>query len=126
MTILAKKGKRGNPILNKAPFFIKFEDELEKGERGQNGFPYESEEMVEDFLVHRSISVLFLSLAYHKTYPQYLHFRLSNLFNRKRDVRKILLLKHDCEDPQNVINSIFIECATFNATCLVCWSDLEA
>lgn len=82
--------------------------------------------MAEDFLVNRSTSVLFLSLAYHKTYPQYLNFRLSSLFNRKKDNRKILLLKHDSEDPQNVINQVYIECGTFNCSCLICWSDLEA
>ena len=108
MTILVKKGQRGNPILKKAPFFIKYEDELKKDERGINGFPYSSEEMAEDYLVNKGISVLFLSLAYHKTYPQYICTRLSTLFNRKKESKRILLLKHDCDDPNNVINCIYI------------------
>ena len=99
---------------------------MQKNERGLNGFPYESEEMAEDYLVNKSTSVLYLSLTYHKTYPQYITNRLSTLQSRKKESKRILLLKHDCEDPQNVINQLFISCMLFSATCLICWSDEEA
>ena len=83
---------------------MKFEDQIDPKERGANGIPSKNEEMAEDYLVNKSISVLFLSLKYHKTYPKYIEERLSNLFNRKRQSRRILLVKMDTEDPNNVIN----------------------
>lgn len=82
--------------------------------------------MVEDYEINHKTSVLFLSLAWHRTYPRYIIDRLSELYNRKRDNKKILLVKHDIQDENNIINNIYTACMKFEATCIVCWSDEEA
>jgi len=83
MTILVNNKQRGNPLLSQTQFFVKYEDQVDPSERGTNGIPYKNEDMVEDYLVNKSISVLFLSLKYHKTYPKYIQERLSKLFTAK-------------------------------------------
>ena len=82
--------------------------------------------MSEDYRLNSGISVLFLSLAYHQQYPQYIKDRLAVLFSKRRHARKILLLKYDIEDTNNIVNQIYLECANFEATCIICWSDEEA
>lgn len=48
-------------------------------------------DIMEDFLISRSISVLFLSLKYHCAYPLYIRERLSSLSSGSSNKTKILL-----------------------------------
>jgi DNA excision repair protein ERCC-1 len=110
---------------------MKFDDEVDKDLNPipihkQKNMACTQSDMVEDYLVNPYTSVIYLSLAYHRTYPNYVRGRLSDLYNRKRNNKRILLVKHDFEDENNVINQIYIECAKFDTTCIVCWADDEA
>ena len=82
--------------------------------------------MSEDYRINSGISVLFLSLAYHQQYPQYIRDRLCAIYNKRRHARRILLVKYDIDDQNNIINQIYIDCANFETTCILCWSDEEA
>ena len=92
-----------------------------------NSIPvFDPTEMVEDYKINSLCSVIFLSLKYHSTYPLYVRERLCQLYNRRRENTKILLLLCDTDKLSSLVNQIYLECFKFNTTCIMCWSSAEA
>ena len=90
--------------------------------------------MIEDYLISKAISVLYLSLKYHYTYPCYIEERMAELFNKKPNSKRYVLLKVDQSDLHNSeselglysLNDVYVAAAKCNTTVLLCWSDEEA
>lgn len=93
--------------------------------------------MVEDYLVSKFISVLYLSLKYHMTYPRYIEERLEKLYYKKPHSKRILLVVMDTSEAElhatdtagggfASLNDVYIQCGKFATTCLMAWSNEEA
>ena len=89
MTIIVNRSQRKNPLLNHAKFAKEFDDDIEKALRLTNPFTKDVPMvMVEDFRINPWTSVLYLTLSWHRTYPQYIQDRLSELYNKKKQAKK--------------------------------------
>ena len=87
-------------------------------------------------MISKAISVLYLSLKYHYTYPCYIEERMAELLTQKSHSKRYVLLKVDCNQSElhnsetelglYSLNDIYVAAAKHNTTVLLCWSDEEA
>ena len=84
--------------------------------------------MIEDYIIGKQISVLFLSFKYHKTYPKYIEERMLELYRAKKGANKILLLKIEELDElgQLSLDELYVQSSKFNFTVIMAWTDEEA
>ncbi len=81
------------------------------------------DDLLEDYdLNNDKLSLLFLSLTYHLTYPLYIITRLDELFRLRKHKNRILLVLMDSPDEQNVINGLMLQAMKFETTVVMCWS----
>lgn len=86
------------------------------------------DDLIEDYELNSgTLSLLFLALSYHLTYPLYLPARLDELYKQKRSGKhRILLVLIDSADEQNSVNGVMLQAMKFETTVVMCWSFEEA
>lgn len=85
--------------------------------------PIAYSKMVPDYIMGPTTCALFLSIRYHKLYPQYIHRRISEL---GKDFKlRILLVYVDMDDNTTALNQINLIGVRNNFTVILCWSELE-
>lgn len=79
--------------------------------------------MVPDYIMSPTTCGLFLSLKYHKLYPQYIHRRLAEL---GKDFKlRILLVYVDVDDNTTALFHLNVLGVRQQWTVILCWSELE-
>ncbi|PVU95762.1 hypothetical protein BB561_001605 [Smittium simulii] len=85
---------------------------------------YHFDDIVPDFVVGKTSCAVYLSLRYHKLYPEYIYGRLDALQNNY-DLRVLLVLV-DITDYEQIIREITKATVYANITILLAWSIDEA
>ncbi|KAH6563610.1 hypothetical protein BASA50_008339 [Batrachochytrium salamandrivorans] len=106
-TVLVNVNQRGNPVLDNI-----------------KNVPWEYGETDADYQVGRSTGVTYLSLKYHRLYPEYINTRL-NQIERKFHLR-ILICVVDVDDHQQAIKELTRTCIFGKVTMILAWSVQEA
>ena len=109
--IKVSKKQEANPLLKFGKFHYVFSDD---------------KAMPEDYDINEKVSLLFLSLTYHLSYPLYIVNRLDELHRQRKGKNRILLVLCDNPDEQNMINGLTIQTMKFDTTMIMCWSYEEA
>jgi DNA excision repair protein ERCC-1 len=106
--ILVYKSQQGNPLLKRI-----------------RNVPYElCGDLVSDFQLGASTCAIFLSLNFHRRYPEYIHGRIRELGKQYR--LRVLLVLSDQSDNQASLVELTKLAMTFDLTMLVAWSNDEA
>lgn len=106
--VLVHPNQKGNPLLQ----FV-------------TNVPYEFDEtIVPDFVVGRVNCMLYLSMRYHRLYPDYIYDRIKKLGDLY--TLRVLLLLFDVEDGRHVLREISKLCFYSRMTLILCWSLEEA
>jgi len=80
--------------------------------------------MVPDYILGPTSCALFLSIKYHKLYPNYIHKRIAEL---GKDFRlRVLLVLVDVDDNANTLLQLNNIGVTNQLSVILCWSELEA
>ncbi|KXN71965.1 excision repair cross-complementing rodent repair deficiency complementation group 1, partial [Conidiobolus coronatus NRRL 28638] len=98
---------RGNPILSNV-----------------RAVPWEYKDIVPDYVVGKTTCVLYLSLKYHKLYPDYIFQRVQKL--RSNYQLRIILCRVDIPDPDRYLLELTKLTMNANLTLLLSWNDEEA
>lgn len=106
-TILVNSCQRGNPLLS----HIK-------------NMGWEYSDIIPDYQVGVSSCILFLSIRYHRLYPEYIYTRIQKLSNMY--TLRILLLLCDVNDHQPAIKELTKTALINNLTLILSWSPPEA
>ncbi|PVV00853.1 hypothetical protein BB560_004749 [Smittium megazygosporum] len=86
--------------------------------------PYQFEDIAPDYVVGKSACVLYLSLKYHKLYPEYIYRRIEEL-SGQYDLR-ILLILVDTNDHEHLLREITKATVYANITIILAWTIQEA
>ena len=82
--------------------------------------------LVEDYQISNSLSIIFVSLAFHKSYPIYIKQRLSEVYAARRDANKFLILNVDTEEATQLIVNITMDAMRYDVTLVCAFSFEEA
>jgi DNA excision repair protein ERCC-1 len=105
--VLVSKSQHNNPVLK----FVR-------------NVPYEiCDDLVCDYQLGASTCAIFLSLNFHKRYPEYIHGRIRELGRQYR--LRLLLVLSDHADNQACLLELTKLAVIFDLTMLVCWSNAE-
>uniref|UniRef100_A0A0G4GSK9 ERCC1-like central domain-containing protein n=1 Tax=Chromera velia CCMP2878 TaxID=1169474 RepID=A0A0G4GSK9_9ALVE len=105
--IVASPRQKGNPMLK----FVR-------------NAQIDYQEIICDYLVGKRNAVLYISIRYHRLYPQYLKQRVDALQRHFRS--RIVLCQIDTDDCEKPLEEITRTCFSSNMTLLVAWSLEEA
>ncbi|CAK1545893.1 unnamed protein product [Leptosia nina] len=105
--VLVNQKQRGNPLLKHIV-----------------SVAWEFDEIVPDYEIGKTISILFLSVRYHNLNPDYINNRLKEL-GKKYDLR-VLLVQVDLKDPHAALKNLTRICLLTDLTLMLAWSPLEA
>lgn len=86
--------------------------------------PWETGDIVPDFIMGRTVCSLFLSVRYHSLHPSYIQERL-NALGSLYEVRVLLVLV-DTQQYHNVLKELSQLAITAQCTLMLCWSNEEA
>ncbi|SPO02673.1 related to switching protein SWI10 [Cephalotrichum gorgonifer] len=106
-SILVSQRQKGNPILQ----CIK-------------SVPWEYSDIVADYVLGTTTCALFLSLKYHRLYPEYIYGRIRNL-QGKYNLR-VLLAMVDIANHEDPLRELTKMSLISNVTLILCWSAAEA
>ncbi|CAH2105410.1 unnamed protein product [Euphydryas editha] len=105
--VLVNQKQRGNPLLK----FI-------------TTVPWEYDDIIPDYEIGKTISILFLSVKYHNLNPDYINNRLKEL-GKKYELR-VLLVQVDLKEPHSVLKNLTRICLLTDMTLMLAWSPEES